>query len=294
MMRLNPWGVAIAALMLAGCGTSAFKAPVWTASSSTASRTDVGSFLRQHVETYDRMIADLEAGKTVLEAPIIPAAVVGATGVALGAGTNLPIVLGGGAAGLSAGSAYLRPRDRLALVVQARAAAVCINTQFNDQARTAIAGGYLVELSGPAEPQLAAVAEETQQQKQSRERENQRRAVVAARNRGISTALGLTDELGSLGSVGVQVYDLGGIAVDAAEEVVTRLKLRLANIGSAPDYGAIVTDLRQRFDTAEEQTADTVASLVTAKKALTTADEVRIKRLSEYSARVAECVAKIP
>lgn len=229
----------------------------------------------------------------MLEMPIIPAAVVGATSVALGASTNVPIVLGGGAAGLSAGSAYLRPRERLALVVQARAAAVCINTRFNEQARMAIAGGYLVELVPGTRDLEHPPAGEIPQQRQERERRNADIAVTNARQRGITNALAVTTQTDALGEVYPQVYDMGSIAVEAAEEVVTRLKLRLANVGSAPNYGTIVTDLRQRFDTARTQSETTIGAL-NAKKATTASEQALIKSLSEYSARVAECVAKIP
>jgi hypothetical protein len=293
MRKIRILGAAAGALLVAGCGTSAFQAPVWSPSDNSASRTDVGTFLRSHVSTYDRMISDLERGKSILEVPIIPAAVIGATGVALGASTDLPIVLGGGAAGLSAGSAYLRPRDRLVLVVQARAAAVCVHSKYNDQVRTAIAGGYLAEqgYAGPA--QISPIVGETTDERRAREAENRRRAYRSTLVGSAATALHITPALDNLGPVKVQVSDVGEIAVEAAEEVVTRLKLRLANIGTAPDYGAIVTDLRTRFDDARASAVQ--GAVVKAKVAtLTTLDVEQIKKLSEYSARIAECLTKLP
>jgi len=57
-------------------------------------------------------------------------------------------------------------------------------------------------------------------------------------------ALMPTDRLVALPLLQPQVSGVGRIAVAAAEDIVTRLKSRLVNIGAAPDYGAIVNEIR--------------------------------------------------
>ena len=281
----------IGTLTLSGCGTAAFKPPAWTIAQSTTSVTDVGTFLRGHVTTYDRMIDDLETGKSLLEFPIIPAAVIGATGVALGASTDLPIVLSGGAAGLSATSSHLRPRDRLLLVVQARAAAVCVSTQFSDQVRSAANAGYLNILTSGYQALEPAPSTETEQSKVLRETTNKEIAYNNAKAVGIAQAVAVTDAVSELGAAHMEVFDVGGIAVNASEEIVTRLKMRLANVGSAPEYGAIVTQLRTKFETAEKNSQQAILALA---DGTSDTKAAQIAHISQYSARVAECLTKIP
>ena len=292
-MRFKPILSAVALLGLSACATADFKAETWRESSSTASRTDVESFLRQHIATYDTMISDLEQGKAALEWPIVPLAVVGATAVALGSGGDIPVVFGGAAAGLSGASNYVRPRDRMGFVVQARGAVVCVHRQYAEQVRLALALGYLVQLNDPID-----TSGWKDPPKGRPNFNNQRLGYLQARARGGSNlALGTTDSIYSLAAASVQVADVGSIAVGGAEQIVDKLKLRLSSVGSAPDYSTILTDLRQRFETARDEATQAIAEREKRRLAKTLAadpTDAQLRTIAEYSARVAECVAKVP
>ncbi|MEP7005161.1 MAG: hypothetical protein ABI810_04200 [Sphingomonas bacterium] len=292
--------VVLIASLIGGCGTSAFKVEPWTVTSSSTTPSTVDKYLRDQIGTYDRMIGELEAGKGLLEIPIIPAAVIGATGVALGARPDLAIVMAGGSAGLSAGSAYLRPRERLGFVVQARAAAVCINREYLEQVLLAQSLGLLAPRNEPFVPLTPAEINQLKPEELHKYNlELQTRPDTFARRAAEGQLMLLaTDAANDFPEIAPQVAGVGKVAVMAADDVVTRLKTRLAAVGTTPDYGAIVTDLRQRFDDAHTRTnqAQTNRSVMFAANSLTAVrvTDADIKQLAEYSARVAECVAKFP
>ena len=277
-------GVTYAALLLGGCGTSAFRTPAWTLNHSSTTPVTVEQYLQQHVRVYDRMIEDLEAGKHILEVPIIAAAVVGTTGVALGANTDLAIVMGGAGTGLAAGSNYLNARQRLGFVTQARAATVCVNREYVDQVELATALNLLAPGGAPVELTEEQLAQETPQQRRSRElRELPFRQASAEGRLMLLPTARLANGLSLLRP---QVAGVGRIAVAATQQIVSRLKSRLANIGAVPNYGQIVADIRASYEDAENRVNLSGANL-------TDSEEALIRDIAEYSARVDECVAQI-
>jgi len=283
----------ISLVALSGCATSAFKAPLWDYNKSTSVPTDVQSYLASHVAVYDQLIGQVEDAKAILEIPIIPAAVVGTTGLALGASKDLPIVLGGGAAILSSGSTYLTPRDRLSAIVQARAATVCIRREYIEQLELLKALGLLapaVGISGPVSLEIdrsgnmvAAGGTQTAAAVVMNET-----ILAAAQGR---APLVPTQRAEAAPLIADQISGVGTIAVAAEDEVVSGLKSKLAGLGAAPDYGAIVTSLQQRFKDAEAKAGGTTGTRNFAPGG--SGVEEAVKRISEYSARIATCKAKI-
>jgi hypothetical protein len=285
--------IGVAVVALSGCATSAFNAPLWDYTKSTSVPTDVQTYLSSHIDVYDKMIGKVEEAKALLEIPIIPAAVVGTTGLALGTSKDLPIVLGAGGSILSSGSTYLTPRERLTVIVQARAATVCIRREYIEQLELSKALGLLA----PAVPVSGPVSLEIDRAGNMIPAATSRTAVAVVMNeRVLAAALGRaplvpTSRVDEAPLIADQVSGVGTMAVAAEDEVVSGLKTKLAGLGAAPDYGAIVTALQQKFKEAEAKSAGTtgVQSLVAGSGG---ADEA-IKKISEYSARLATCKAKI-
>jgi hypothetical protein len=235
----------------------------------------------------------VENAKAFLEIPIIPAAVVGTTGLALGASKDLPVVLGGGSAILSSGSTYLAPRDRLNAIVQARAATVCIRREYIEQLELLKALGLLL----PAVPASEPLSVEIDRSGQVIVAGEQQAAAAVVMNETIlaaaqgRAALVPTTKADEVPLIADQVSGVGTIAVAAEDEVVSGLKSKLAGLGAAPDYGAIVTSLQKRFKDAEAKAGATLATRNVAEESEGANDAV--KRISEYSARIATCKAKI-
>jgi uncharacterized protein YaaN involved in tellurite resistance len=104
-----------------------------------------------------------------------------------------------------------------------------------------------------------------------------------------------TSAADSLPLISDQISGVGSIAVAAADEVVTRLKSHLAAIGTVPDYGSIVSNLRQQFDKATAKADATTgggARLNMFGSGGTAANEI-VKQIAEYSARIDQCTTKI-
>ena len=283
----------ISLVALSGCATSAFKAPLWDYRKSTSVPTDVQSYLASHIAVYDRLMGQVEDAKAFLEIPIIPAAVVGTTGLALGASKDLPVVLGGGSAILSSGSSYLAPRDRLLAIVQARAATVCIRREYVEQLELLKALGLLapaVGVSGPLSVEIDRSGNVVSAGG------TQAAAAVVMKEFALAAAQGRaplvpTQRADDVPLIADQVSGVGTIAVAAEDEVVTGLKSKLVGLGAAPDYGAIVTSLQQRFKDAEAKAGRTTGTQNFAPGS--EGSDEAVKRISEYSARIATCKAKI-
>jgi len=289
------------AICTSGCATSAFKIPLWDVQQSTTTPTSVEAYLLSHVAVYDKMLDELETGKGLLEFPIIPASIVGTTAVALGAGTNWPSALGGGAAGLAASSAYISPRERLGLVVQARAATVCIRREYVEQLQLLKATGLLAPaVPAPLGATIEYDARGAAITAQAREAGTTTPVAAVVTNELLLAAtqgrqpLVPTSAADSLPLISDQIAGVGSIAVAGEDEVVTRLKTHLAALGAAPNYSTIVSDLRTRFEQAQAKADATTggAHLNFAGGNDQAASEI-VKKISEYSARIAECTAKI-
>jgi hypothetical protein len=89
-------------------------------------------------------------------------------------------------------------------------------------------------------------------------------------------------------AIASDVAAAGRIATAATDEVTSKLKMRLASLGAAPDYSSIVRDLQSKYELAKSKTQ--VANAFIASEG----DTVLAESLSEYTAHVAECVAKVP
>jgi len=221
--KITALALSFACLSLGGCATTAFNAPVWPCKFDSATRkcngdaamnarkaSQVDGYLRANIAKYDQLISDAETGKVVTEVPIILAAVGGATAVALGANTDVAI----GAAGIGAlGSGmsnWIKPRERQGYVVQARSATTCILREHTQLAADAVAASLAT--------------------------------YDATNDREYTTGSNATTYV----NASAQVENAGNLALAASDEIVSKLKTRLAGIGSAPDYGAIIEDLRRK------------------------------------------------
>lgn len=234
-------------LALTGCVTAGFRVPATDSSVVLGSDQGAVEYLRGLTRTMDSMISEGEFAKAAFELPIIAAGVAVPTALALGEGKKLAIYGAGLAGAGTALSSYVTPRQRVTYVAQARDAVVCIERRFVHQLITANQAGLVTGNS------FAAFAPDQAK---------------------LTTYAAIAD----------QVSGARFIAISGSDEVVTKLKLRLSNLGAAPDYGKIVADLRKLYDQAETATADAKS------KGLR---EDTAKDLAEYEARVAECVAKI-
>lgn len=287
-MQIRTVIAALGGLLLSGCATSAFRAPLWpckleqTTAGDRGSKiggTDlsckfdpnasdrqvdtVSSYLRATIATYDHLIRDAEAGKAITELPVIGAAVGGGTALAMGSGAKVGIVAAGiGALGTST-SAWIKPRERVGFVVQAREAATCLLKEQSELALSAEAAA----LATYANP---------------------------------SRTLGNGHYADAFPAASAMIRSAGSISLAASDQVVSRLKVRLAGLGSAPDYSAILGEFRK----AQEQSATALAAdkttssghaLVTAKKvgdpSPPSDDQVRF--ILDYTQRVLTCTNKM-
>lgn len=265
-MKTRALGTAAAGVMLSmlcGCVNAGFKLPNSTAYVRSATPDEVMARLRELNNEYATLIRRGENGRLAFEIPIIVAAAVVPTALALGQSQKFAIYGAGIAGGGAALSSYMQPRDRIGYAVQAQAATTCILREYGQQLGVAEEIGLFQSMRDETITDKDGVNKTT-------------RVSVMAPTALLTTAPSLQQE----------VADAHIMALAAADEVTARLRARLARMGTAPDFGAIVGAIRQKYDQAS---ADSASS----QKILTSTDPQKIRRISEYPARIEECVNKI-
>lgn len=254
------------ALALSACATAGFRPPSYTYQPA-GGKTDpvdldsgnvdhVKAYLRGVTASFDEMVRQAEWLKHGTELPIIGAAVFAPTWLALGKSTEGAIYAAGVGAGGGALSNYFGLRGREAAVVLARSAVTCVNREYISQITTARSLGSLLDKSHALA--LAATAD----------------ADMLAKS--LATSPTSAGEVGSAGDV----------AIAAADEIISKLKVKLAGMGSVPDYGSILKDLQ-----AKQKLADASSGAVEA-SGLSPDEKSIAKSMADYSVRVATCVAQ--
>jgi hypothetical protein len=218
-------------------------------------RTNVEEYLKATQTRFDKMVRNEDTGKYLLEIPIILSAIIAPTAIALGKSTDWAIAGAAIATGGGAGSAYQQPRLRISHTVQARRAIGCVRREYLAQIGTATAWGF---------------------------------ATVDASGNVTVTAEGL-----ALTGVTNQLTDAGRYAAGAADDIVANLKLRLGDLGQAPNFDNIVSQLRTSYNAAAANGTTALAALRAVKHQL--ADDpgrqAAVQEIAAYSTRLRECVA---
>lgn len=297
-MKLKPFArLALCSLPLAasGCATSDFAVPPWPAAFRTDSPPEVAAQLRAHVAVFDDLIKKAEGAKGNLDALVITSALATPAFLAWGAGVeSVTALAAAGGAGVAGGN-YVQPRQRLTSIIQARGAMVCVSREFENQATIANAHGLTVPQDLPE-----TVFVFGSDGKLLREKGGEPKTEVRSKR---FLSLIASEKLASMNAISGQVTGAGRMALLAADDIVTKLKLSLAGIGSAPDFAAIVRDVEGKLNKAEADAETAGEQFVSAEKTRNknfTADEpdpalqAAIKELSEYPVRLTQCVAKMP
>lgn len=253
-------------ICLGGCATAGFRPPEYSyraegatdsVAIDTANMVHVQYYLRGITDTFDRMIRQAEGLKLATELPIIGAGVFAPTWLALGKSTDGAIYAAGAGAAGGALSNYFGLRNREAAVAVARSAITCVNREYVSQMTT---GRTLAGLLDSAK--VISLA-------------------------GTSDAHTMAQSLsGSPGSA-AEIASAGDIAIGAADEIISKLKIKLAGMGAAPDYGTILKDLqaKQKLADAQSETVDSLQALSKSQKAIA-------KSMADYPVRIATCVAQ--
>lgn len=214
----------------------------------------VEQYLRYSDATVVGLISQGEATKYLTELPIIGAGIFVPTSLALGKSNNRAIY---GSAVAGAGgllTSYLSPRERAKTAAEAEVAISCISTAFNDQMTQAASLGSVTMDDDVTTTDIS---------------------------NGVAA---LFPDLAA------EVSGAGRRAIDSTNMIFSRLRLNLLNMGSAPDYAAIIKDMQQKMQVSEGMTSAKVGLPTTPSAAQTAI----AKHLSEYPIRLAECVAKYP
>lgn len=274
--------VCCTSLILGGCATVAFKPPPYSykAPGAAAVALDatnsvhVLSYLRGATDTFDMMLENSEKLKYATELPIIAAGIFAPTTLALGNNSDGAIYAAGVGAAGGALSNYFGVRTRQVHVAQAREAVTCVSREYANQfAEARTLGVSIVEGRSRANgDNLVATTAKTA-------------PVLAATS---STLLSITLD-GAATSVAGTVASSGDIAIEAANSIISKLKVKLAGVGTAPNYSDILNDLKakQALSVERQQEAQTKAGANAFSKAA-------IASLADYPLKIAECVAKFP
>jgi hypothetical protein len=250
---------------LGGCATAAFPTPDYSYRDPTTGDVNpivtsdvvqVQSYFRGVVDSFDVMIRHAELVKHGTELPIIAAGVFAPTWLALGKPTNGAIYAAGVGAAGGALSGYLGLRGRESAVVLARSAVTCVNREYVSQFTTARG---LASLLDTARASSLVVATDTKVLSQS-----------------------LVSSPTSAGDAG----SAGDIAIGAVDEIISKLKIKLAGMGTIPDYSAIVKELQ-----AKQKLADAHSGVV-ALSALSADQKTIAQSMTDYPVRIAACVAQ--
>lgn len=253
--------------VLGGCATAGFSPPAYVAptdaqevSFDAQDPEHVSSYARGAISTYDRMLRNSERVKFATELPIIGAAVAAPLSLAIGNHTNRAIYLAGAGAAGGALSGYLDMRTRSGYVAKARSATTCINREYVNQ---------IVFAKSLAKTDKAGIVS--------------------------STSTLATDLIDEAAPIKADITGAGPIAVAAVDDVISNLKLRLADLGTAPDYSAILADVKAKQTVADKKTEESQA-LANTKAAAVSAEYSKeaIEYLAGYQVRITECVAKLP
>lgn len=220
------------------------------------------AYLRAHERTFDKLIKSAETAKNLTELPIIGAAAFAPTWLALGKGSHPAIIAAGGAGGLGALSQHISPRERATNAALASSAVSCVKREYST---------LLTNAAG-----LSALTDNKFQP----DKNNVTTLVSPMR----TYFPGLSQEVATAGIV----------ATIAAEEVTTKLKLKLANLGQTPDYGAIAASIAAKLEAGKAQLNQNGQVSLLDSNPNKEAIIALAKLISEYSANVAICVAKMP
>ncbi|WP_184643414.1 hypothetical protein [Sphingopyxis sp. JAI128] len=270
------------ALAVSGCATIAFKPPPYSYSApntaavalDSTNSVHVLSYLRGVTDTFDTMLENAEKLKYATELPIIAAGIFAPTALALGDNPDHAIYAAGVGAAGGALSSYFGVRTRQAQVAQARGAITCVNQQYVDQFARVRNLAYSTLRSRTATANLAQTmidAEAKQAMSQ-----NSTLELLAAMPAEASAVSG-------------DVASAGAMAIAAADEVISRLKIKLASVGTAPDYAAILKDLQDKQALAAAKKEASAAKAIT-----NAADKAIVDALADYQVKIAECLAKFP
>lgn len=243
--------------LLSGCATVGFKAPVWESGWSLSNRNNVEAYLRGSINRFDKMVKNEDIGKYALEVPIILAAVIAPTAIALGGAKAWGIAGVAVAAGGSAGTAYQQPRLRISHTVQARRAIGCVHREYVSQIGLA-SSWHFVDVDDT------------------------------------TGNVTVTSDGMMLTGVTSQLTDSGRLAASAADDIVGNLKRRLGDLGQAPSFDNIVGQLRSSYDAAAAAGDAAKLSFASAKGVAlinSPARDAAILELAAYSTRLRECVA---
>lgn len=220
------------------------------------------AYLRAHERTFDKLIKSAETAKNLTELPIIGAAAFAPTWLALGKGSHPAIIAAGGAGGLGALSQHISPRERATNAALASSAVTCVKREYST---------LMTNATG-----LAALAD-----------------TQFVYNRNSITSL-FSPMRTYFPVLSQQVATAGIVATTAAEEITTKLKLKLANLGQTPDYGAIATGIAAKMEEGKAQLIQNEQAKLLENNSDKEAIMALAKLISEYGANVAICVAKMP
>lgn len=227
------------------------------------------------------MIEETEIGRVALELPVVVSSVAIPAGLALGKSGKFAIRMATVGIAGSAGSNWIQPRQRLGHIVKAREAVTCVRREFNfqksyEQALTTLVAAYIqrAAMTPPPPPpgqQFNTAAPLTT-------------ATLGAR---WNVALGLSSG---------DSLENARIAVGAADDVVSRLKARLVEVGSLPDFSSSLAAVRTQYENAQAKakaTTEATKAFSLVPEGQSTDLQNAVQKVKEYPARVAECVAKV-
>ncbi|WP_235588010.1 hypothetical protein [Sphingopyxis sp. H115] len=270
------------ALSVGGCATVAFKPPPYSYSApntaavalDSTNSVHVLSYLRGVTDTFDTMLENSEKLKYATELPIIAAGIFAPTALALGDNPDHAIYAAGVGAAGGALSSYFGVRTRQAHVAQARGAITCVNQQYVDQFARARNLAYSTLRSRVVTASLTQATIDAEAK------------LAMSQN---STLELLSAMPAEASAVSGDVASAGAIAIAAADEVISRLKIKLASVGTAPDYAAILKDLQDKQALAAAKKDDPAAKAIT-----NAANKAIIDALADYQVKITECLAKFP
>ncbi|KTE09459.1 hypothetical protein ATE71_12870 [Sphingopyxis sp. H115] len=232
------------------------------------------SYLRGVTDTFDTMLENSEKLKYATELPIIAAGIFAPTALALGDNPDHAIYAAGVGAAGGALSSYFGVRTRQAHVAQARGAITCVNQQYVDQFARARNLAYSTLRSRVVTASLTQATIDAEAK------------LAMSQN---STLELLSAMPAEASAVSGDVASAGAIAIAAADEVISRLKIKLASVGTAPDYAAILKDLQDKQALAAAKKDDPAAKAIT-----NAANKAIIDALADYQVKITECLAKFP
>ncbi|MBW0143820.1 hypothetical protein [Sphingomicrobium clamense] len=263
-MRFSTKAILICAVATtSACSTANYTMPKMSASISN--QDPVAVYLDQHLTTYEDAMSKVADTQDDLAIVTTLAALGGTTAMALGAGTDVGIIAGAAGSGAGAAKNYMMASERMALLIQASRATLCLREEY--------VGIKAVEKALIDRFVVADIAE--------------KKALDASYDASLSRAKTLQSFLGdqNMNYVSHMLDEREQITVDAARAVALSLQLKLNNLQSVPDYSATVRSIREAQQLADAATTNR-------------GDDPEVKLLTDdiasYKVRVEACKAMLP